>query len=181
MTWTKLSDDFGDDCWTLSDAAVRLHVDGLVWSNRKLLDCQLPKDDLARVSRAAGAVDELVSVGWWTDAGEHYVIRHHAVYQRTRDQVLRQQEANRKNGRRGGLVGRERHPADTEPADESVSESLDESVSERDGTGLVWKGTTHLEEEQHARANEDHAGSCRECQRRRAFGSPPCPDHEDVA
>jgi hypothetical protein len=31
MTWTKLSDDFSDDCWELSDAAVRLHMEGLVW------------------------------------------------------------------------------------------------------------------------------------------------------
>lgn len=26
MTWTKLSDDFSDDCWRLSDAAWRLHI-----------------------------------------------------------------------------------------------------------------------------------------------------------
>jgi hypothetical protein len=44
MTWTKLSDDFSDDCWQLSDAAYRLHVDGLNWSNRKLLNCLLSKD-----------------------------------------------------------------------------------------------------------------------------------------
>ncbi len=29
MTWTKLSDDFSDDCWTLSDQAFRLHTEGL--------------------------------------------------------------------------------------------------------------------------------------------------------
>jgi hypothetical protein len=42
MTWAKLSDDFTDDCWTLSDGAFRLHVEGLVWSNRKLLDLVIP-------------------------------------------------------------------------------------------------------------------------------------------
>ena len=39
MTWTKLSDDFGDDCWELSDAAYRLHVEGLLWSNRNSSIC----------------------------------------------------------------------------------------------------------------------------------------------
>ena len=127
MTWTKLSDDFADDCWTLSDAAVRLHIDGLIWSNRKLLDCQIPKDDLPRLSRAAAAAEELVACGWWTDAGEHYKIRHHAVYQRTREQVVRQQEANKANRRKG----RERPVREVQQ-----DESSDESSDERDGTGL---------------------------------------------
>lgn len=35
MTWTKVSDDFTDECWTLSDEAFRLHIEGLTWSNRK--------------------------------------------------------------------------------------------------------------------------------------------------
>ncbi|MGC7224587.1 hypothetical protein RBA13_22790, partial [Mycobacteroides abscessus subsp. massiliense] len=42
MTWTKLSDDYGDDCWRLSDAAFRTHTEGLCWSNRKLLDLVIP-------------------------------------------------------------------------------------------------------------------------------------------
>jgi len=34
MTWTKLSDDFPEDCARvgLSDAAVRTHLEGLVWA-----------------------------------------------------------------------------------------------------------------------------------------------------
>ncbi len=35
MTWTKLGDEFTDETWTVSDAAYRLHVDGLVWSNHR--------------------------------------------------------------------------------------------------------------------------------------------------
>jgi hypothetical protein len=134
VTWAKLSDDFPDDCWTLSDAAFRLHVEGLCWSNRKLLDCRIPKDDLRRFAKRPGAVAELLAVGWWSDGGDAYVIRHHADYQRTREQVVAQQEANRRNGRRGG-----RPPKPTSPETESVSDSLDESPSEsrteRDGTG----------------------------------------------
>lgn len=41
MTWTKLGDEFADECWTLTDAAFRLHTEGLLWSNRMLTDGQL--------------------------------------------------------------------------------------------------------------------------------------------
>lgn len=103
MTWTKTSDDFPDDCWTLSDRAYRLHHEGLTWSNRKLLDCHIPKDDLRRFARNGDdGVSELLACGWWSDGGDCYVINHHAAYQRTRAEVLRQQEANARNGRKGG-------------------------------------------------------------------------------
>lgn len=48
MTWTKTGDEFSDECWTLSDAAYRLHHEGLTWSNRKQTDGQLAKDDMVR-------------------------------------------------------------------------------------------------------------------------------------
>lgn len=102
MTWTKLSDDYNDDTWTLSDAAFRLHTEGLVWSNRKLLDCVIPKDDLRRFARNTQQVQELVDAGFWLDLGQSYVIRHHAQYQRTREAVIAQQERNRANGGKGG-------------------------------------------------------------------------------
>lgn len=146
MTWTRLSDDFSDDCWTLSDAAFRLHVEALVWSNRKLLDCVLPKDDIRRWAKHPDAVEELVDVGWWIDNGDSYTIRHHAMYQRDREAVLKRQEANRRNGRRGGRPpgpGREHPPREpVEPPEEtqSVSESLSESKTHRDGTGRDGTG-----------------------------------------
>ena len=103
MTWTKTSDDFPDDCWTLSDRAYRLHHEGLTWSNRKLLDCRLPKDDVRRFARNGDdGVDELVNCGWWSDGGDCYLINHHAAYQRTREAVLKRQAASAANGRQGG-------------------------------------------------------------------------------
>ncbi len=140
MTWTKLSDDYSDDCWTLSDAAFRLHTEALVWSNRKLLDCVIPADDLRRFAKNPEAAPELVDVGWWvlTDDG-FYVIRHHATYQRTREAVLNQQSANATNGAKGGRPrkpGRERHGTPRP----SETESLSESETERDGTGRDWTG-----------------------------------------
>jgi hypothetical protein len=104
MTWTKLSDDFSDHCWELSDAAYRLHVDGLIWSNRKLLDCVLDKDpdEMRRWTKRPEAAAELVKLGFWTDEGAQCRIRHHALYQRTREEVIAQQERSKKNGQKGG-------------------------------------------------------------------------------
>ena len=67
MPWTKLSDDYSDDCWELSDAAYRLHTEGLNWSNRKLLDCLIPKHDIRLFAKHPEAVPELLAIGWWAD------------------------------------------------------------------------------------------------------------------
>ncbi len=136
MTWTKLSDDFSDDCWTLSDAAFRLHVEGLVWNSRKLLDLHLSREDVRRFAKHPEAVTELVDGGWWRETEDGYVIQHHGSYQRTREAVLKQQAANEENGRKGGRPckpGRERPPQpaqrDTRSLSESVSERVTESVA----------------------------------------------------
>lgn len=141
MTWTKLSDDFTDDCDTLSDAAFRLHVEGLVWSNRKLLDCRLPKDRLQRYTTHPDLVTELLDAGWWAEDGEHYVIRHHAGYQRNREEVIAQQEANRRNGRRGGRPSKASREQALSSETQSVSESPSESRTHRDGTGRDRTGS----------------------------------------
>lgn len=130
MRWTKLSDDFTGDCWTLSDAAFRTHVEGLIWSNYRLTDLRLDKDDMRRWAKHPDAAGELVAVGWWRDDGDAYVIIHHGCYQRTREQVLRQQEANQKNARKP-RPGRERANLSID----SLSDSLSDSHSEMDGTG----------------------------------------------
>lgn len=139
MTWTKTSDDFPDDCWTLSDRAYRLHHEALTWSNRKLLDCRIPRDDLRRFARnGEDGADELVANGWWRMAGDCYVIVHHASYQRTRAEVLRQQEANAANGRKGGRprkVPREVVGVTKNPAENPVGSRV-ENPQGQDGTGL---------------------------------------------
>jgi hypothetical protein len=139
MSWAKLSDDYGDDCWTLSDAAFRLHTEALVWNGRKLLDCRIPKDDVRRFARHPDAARELLDVGWWSDDADAYVLRHHAAYQRTREAVVNQQEANTKNGAKGGRPKAPREQASgIEPKTsetQSVSESPNGSETERDRTG----------------------------------------------
>jgi uncharacterized caspase-like protein len=188
MTWTKLSDDWTDDTWTLSDAAHRLHTDALVWSNRKLLDLRIPKEDLPRLSRASESVSELLDGSWWKDEGDHYLIQHHGIYQRTRAQVIKQQEANRLNGRQGGRPGRERHAPKTTPVTQSVSESLSElqsgSETERDGTGQDKNSLTE-QQQTHTRtaAETARATGCYSCQRAAGFNpdGPPCPEHRTAA
>jgi hypothetical protein len=138
VTWTKLSDDFSDDCWQLSDAAWRLHVEGLIWSNRKLLDLRLAKDEMRLWAKRPEVAAELVASGYWQDRGTDYVIVHHGAYQRTRDAVLKQQQANRSNGRKGGRPPREQ-VADLKPEEtQSVTDSLSEGETERDRTGRPW-------------------------------------------
>lgn len=143
MTWTKLSDDFSDDCWTLSSDAFRLHVEGLVWSNRKLLDLTIPQDDLRRFAKDPSHVGELVDCGWWSDLGAVYRINHHAQYQRLRADVVKQQSANAANGRKGGRPrkpGRER-ASEIRPETESVSEPVGEPRTEKDRTGQAGSGS----------------------------------------
>jgi hypothetical protein len=130
VTWTKLSDDFADDCDQLSSDAFRLHVEGLIRSNRKLLDLHLDKTQMPRwvwnVGLAEIAVKELLASGWWSDEGDHYLIRHHACYQRTREQVLRQQEVNRANRAKGKARPVREQATEIRPEDEPSDDSSDE-------------------------------------------------------
>lgn len=135
MTWTKLSDDFSDDCWRLSDKAFRLHVEGLIWSNRKLTDLRLDKNELRRWAKHPEVAAELVETGWWSDDGGHYLINHHGAYQRTREAVLSQQAVNKKNGKKGGRPPREQVTEIRAREANPETESLTESKTETDGTG----------------------------------------------
>jgi hypothetical protein len=148
MTWTKLSDDFTDDCWTLSDSAYRLHTDGLVWSNRKLLDLMIPKDEVRRFAKNADAVPELIDGGWWTDHGTYFRIEHHARYQRERDAVIRQQQANKENRAKRGQAQPAVREVTFKPTNEPSNESLNHSTYEMDGTGRAGtdEGTSSLSE-----------------------------------
>jgi hypothetical protein len=149
MTWTKTGDEFADECWTLSDAAYRLHHEGLTWSNRKGLDGQLAKDDMQRWARRPEAAEELVAIGWWEDHGQHYQIIHHIGYQRTRAQIAHQSIVNRANRAKGkARPVRRKSDSSVEPSDESSSdsqpqdESSDEPSDERDRTGQARTGST---------------------------------------
>lgn len=132
MTWTKLGDEFADQCWRLTAPAFRLHVEGLVWSNAKHLDGRLAKDEMHRWSHDPEAAEELVNLGFWEDHGGHYQIYAHQGWQMTAAQWLHQSSVNSANGRKGG---RPRKPKATTKTD-----SFSDSKSERDGTGRDGPG-----------------------------------------
>lgn len=78
VTWTKLDDAFidRDPIWRLSDAAFRMHVSVLTFSNRLLLDGQIPVGRLAGLVPHfdSGIVDELIAAGVWIREGETITI-----------------------------------------------------------------------------------------------------------
>ena len=74
MTWTRISDDFTDQpqVIALSDAAFRLHVEALVYSNRVNSDGLLTVAALSRLTRhdVSTLVSELLGSGLWEAAGD---------------------------------------------------------------------------------------------------------------
>lgn len=104
MPFAKLSDDYSDDAWPLSDTAFRLHTEAIIWSARKSLDCRIPKADLHHFKRGddRAALQELLSLGFWSDYGNTFLILHQSQYQRTRKSVMAQQTRNQLNGMKGG-------------------------------------------------------------------------------
>ena len=97
MTWTKLSDDYADDCArvTLSDAAFRTHTEGLIWTMRRETGGYIEAREVKRFAEsphAEMAVAELVALGWWVIDGQGYRIEHHMEHQPEPDVI----EARRK-------------------------------------------------------------------------------------
>lgn len=110
MTWTKLSDDFGDECHTLSDAAFRTHVEALIWVMRRETGGHIEARDLKRFAESPHsemAVTELVACGWWTVEAQGYRVRHHMEHQPEPDLIARRREltAERVNKHRRKKAG----------------------------------------------------------------------------
>jgi hypothetical protein len=103
LTWTKLSDDFGDQCADLSDAAFRTHVEGLLWVMRRETGGRLTHRDLRRFAEsedAVGAAAELVALGWWTTHAHGFTVVHHIEHQPEPDVLLARREADAARQRR---------------------------------------------------------------------------------
>jgi hypothetical protein len=143
VTWTKLGDEFADECWTMSDAAFRLHVEGLIWSNRKHLDGRLAKKEMARWAKHPDAASELADVGFWEDCADHFQIVHHLGYQRTAAEWRHQSTVNRGNRAKGkARPVRPKDDSSKGSSDHSSngSSQSDGSSDERDWSGLDRTG-----------------------------------------
>ena len=161
MTWTKLGDEYADDCFRLSTAAFRLHTEGLVYSTGKNLDGRLDKARMVRWAYNVDAATELVDCGFWTDEGDHYQIRAHMAWQPTAEERLAQSMRN-KNNRAKAKTRPVRKP---QVADESSDESSDELSDDRDGTGRDGTGRekTLLREGIQVQKNGNGSAHCRYC------------------
>ena len=157
MTWTKLSDDFGDQCADLSDAAFRTHVEGLLWTMRRETDGAISKRDISRFAESAlpdDAVVELVARGFWTECDNGYLIEHHIEHQPDSETLTARRNADalrqsRKRRKAAGLdvsdhESRRDTPRDSER--DSCSDTPSDDTrdpgrvgTERDGTGLEGK------------------------------------------
>ena len=130
--WTKLGDEMPDrpSIWRLSHGAFRLHVSGLAYCNRMLLEGIVPG---ARVQALIpqyrpAYVDELVAGGIWAREGDDFRILDSAEDQLTKADVLALRDKRAAAGRRGGLVsGKNRRRG-----------ANSEAKSEANGAASAW-------------------------------------------
>lgn len=110
MTWLKLSDDYHDQCATLSDAAYRTHTEALAWTMRRETGGFISDRDIRRFAeseQAEEAVKELLDREFWKPAPGGYRIGHHMEHQpepdvlakRRMDAARRQRRYRRKSAR----------------------------------------------------------------------------------
>src|SRR4051794_23470403 len=101
-----LGDEFSREAWPLSDAAWRLHVEALIYSNGFLLDLMIPKVDVRRFGKNddAATIEELVAAGWWQDVGDAWWIGcRHSEWQLERAVIEKRRAEATKRKRRSRL------------------------------------------------------------------------------
>jgi hypothetical protein len=108
MTWVRFDDQFTihRKVSSLSDAAYRLHTEGIFWAARNLTDGRIARDELRSVSRGKPETHaaELVKRGLWLETDDGWEIHDYLSYQPSRSKVLQDREQKRKAGHLGGLA-----------------------------------------------------------------------------
>lgn len=100
MTWTKLGDEFADECARagLSDAAFRTHVEALVWTMRRETGGFLDHRDIRKAietTNAASAIAELLAVNFWEKVDYGYQVHHHMWCQVEPEVIGKRRDAER--------------------------------------------------------------------------------------
>lgn len=93
MPWARFDDRYPSNrkVRPLSDAAFRLDVSAVCWSNENLTDGVIARDELtlvADIRHHAKAAEELVLRGRWDKTEGGWQIHDFLVYNPSRDQVL---------------------------------------------------------------------------------------------
>lgn len=97
MPWVRLDDEFPSHrkVERLTDAAFRLHVQGICWCARNLTDGHISRDDLdfvSRIRRPRRHAAQLVVAGLWSETDSGWYIHDYLEYQPSKAQVERRRE-----------------------------------------------------------------------------------------
>jgi len=98
MPWARLDDmlPLHPKVRSLSDAAFRLYICAICWSNMHMTDGNIPRDQLrftSDVRSPLARAAELVTAGLWEEAGENWRIHDYLEYQPSADKVRRERAA----------------------------------------------------------------------------------------
>lgn len=144
--WLKLSDDFDDDCQDLSDAAFRLHVQGLLFVMRRERHPVLSERDVRKfsdVDNTEAAVKELLDYGFWAREPDGRLrVRHQMDHQIEPEVIKARKAANAERQKKHRLKKAGVLPPDKPQGEEGVTRYATRDVtaeSTRD-PGLVGAG-----------------------------------------
>lgn len=145
MTWTKLSDDFGEDCARvqLSDAAFRTHVEGLLWTMRRGTGGRLNRRDIDRLAETEApmaAVKELLDVGFWQQAEDGFLIVHAMSEQIEPHVIEHRRKVDRERQQRKRLHEVGDHTMCLLKTCKEATVTRDVTRDVRRDPGLVWSG-----------------------------------------
>ncbi len=166
-TWpcgARSSEDFPEDCarFSLSDNAVRTHLEALVWAMRRENDGRLFARDLSRLADSSdpvAAADELVAVGFWTQLPDGWQIEHQMEHQPESDVIAARRSLNAERQRKKRRTAAGLTPPDPDkgtpyPRDDHRDDQRDDTRdperngTERNGTerlgeGVLGDATSH--------------------------------------
>ena len=151
MTWTKLTDDYGDQHAQLSDAAFRTHTEGLLWVMRRERGARFPKRELRRFAETPQPEDaaaELVVANLWADHGTEYEVvaqygdqvEPEVIARRRENDAARQRKARLKKAGIDPVTGEIASPAPSSQRESRRDTERDEHSDNPRDSGLVWTG-----------------------------------------
>lgn len=108
MTWTRLDENFPDHPKIVAagERAELLHIHGIIYCNRFLLDGRVPRDVAPTLLKHGyqDAIKALVKLGIWMEIEDGYEIHDFLVYQPSRAEVLAKRQQKASAGQAGGLA-----------------------------------------------------------------------------